>query len=327
MAVITLHAGAGKTGTSALQAAFAKNVDQLLAHNIVYPADPSLDSARSDRVTSGNGVPLAQLLGANLSDMIRTDHVLNDIEAAQQAGHDVLYSCEALGAAKAGPTQDFLGRVETMGYRVRVVVYFRSIADHAVSMYHQHVKEGLTRNSLADFVRHEYGKGQRGLVTVLSEVFSGCEIVARNYDRAAADLVNDFLTNALGLSDRSDFVMEQGSVNRSLTETEVALMRAMAPLFETRLQARVASDSIIYGLPQANRRQTISSAAMSAVEELYAGDLEAINALLTTDRPVGLMTDRMTISDDPEPQLSEAERTLAVMIAGLIRSADLKQFR
>src|SRR5687768_6762172 len=32
-------------------------------------------------------------------------------------------------------------------------------------------------------------------------------------------------------------------------------------------------------------------------------------------------------SDQPEPQLSEAERVLAAMIAGIIRSADLKIFR
>jgi hypothetical protein len=326
MGTIVIHMGAAKTGTSSLQSAFAKNVDQFLEHNIAYPHDESLDRAKVDLVTSGNGVGLAKMLGANLGDNVKTDSVLDDVKAAAELGRDVLFSSEAIGLLQPGPTAQFREIIKGLGFELRVIVYFRSIADHAASLYQQHIKEGSTQSRLADFIRHEYGKPQTSLAGTISKIFDASEIVARNYDIASGNLLDDFLTGALNLTSTSGFATNQTRVNRSLTPTESALMRIMGPIFKSKVQARVASDAIINGPPQSDQPPTISTEAMRAIEELHSGSLEPINSLMPRT-PIGLKSDKIVISDQPEPQLSEAERVLAAMIAGIIRSADLKIFR
>lgn len=161
---------------------------------------------------------------------------------------------------------------------------------------------------------------------MLSGIFDASELVVRNYDRAADDLIQDFLVRGLGLADTAGFNVEPGSVNRSLTETEVALMRAMAPIFKSRGQARVASDAMIHAPAHAGRRPTISRRALEAIEQTHADDLAIINALLPND-PIALASDRIVISEEAEPELSEAEQVLATVMAGLIRAADLKRFQ
>jgi hypothetical protein len=323
--VMILHAGPPKTGTSALQSTFAKNVASLLEHNICYPDDASLSRARSNQVTSGNGVALAILLGAKLGDHIATDHVWPEIRAALERGNDLLYSSEAISAFDPDDFRMFRQTAEELGYHIKVVIYIRAIADHALSCYHQYIKEGLTRFDFNDFLRNEYGRPQTNIIQNLLKVFDATDIQVRNYDRMPSGIARDFFEHVLGLADLSGFEMEEPRVNRSLTPTEAALMRVMAPMFATRLQARVASDSIIYGLPRIERRPLISPAAMKLVEELHGADLELINSHLPAE-PIALKSDDLIVADEPEPPISEGERVLAAMIAGLIRTAKLDTF-
>lgn len=60
--ILHLHVGAGKTGTSALQAAFVRNRDWLAGHGIDYPPSPWDEAAANHKITSGNGMGLAKFL-------------------------------------------------------------------------------------------------------------------------------------------------------------------------------------------------------------------------------------------------------------------------
>lgn len=322
--VMYLHVGAGKTGTSALQVAFARNADRLLAAGILYPADAMSGHAKAGRVTSGNGVALAKYLGVPFgpaADGIRSDHLKEEVAHAYCAGLDLLYSSETLSVVQPEQAREFVAFANDIGYQVRAVIYFRAIADHAVSLYQQTIKHGETRLDLVEYLREVYSAGQLDTLTNLLRIFHPDDIIARNYDLAAKHLVEDFLTKVLGL-DARDYDTAVEVINRSLTDVEIALMRVMNPLFKSSLQAFVASGALIYGLPDAKRSNTITSEAMRTIASLHGDSVAKINEFLP-DSPITLKSERLIVSDAPGPELSEAEKALAVMVAGIIRASDL----
>ena len=322
---LILHIGAPKTGTSAIQSALARNVETLRARGIEYPDFPSLEIARANRITSGNGVPLAKLLGFNAGDQVKTDHLLDEISGAFRTGRDLLYSSEMLSSVEVKKAHAFRDQVASMGYKLKIIVYVRAIADHALSIYHQWIKQlAAPRGSFADYVRNGYSKhSQRRALDLSVEGFGADAIMVRNYDAAKERLVEDFFVEALGLASIDGLTIENAWINRSLTDTELALMRAMNPLFANPNQARFASDSMLYGEPNLAPSNIISLAAMRTIEDLCGPDLDVINARIEGPG-ITLKSDALTVSDQPEPQLSEAEKALARMIAGIIRMSGVR---
>jgi hypothetical protein len=321
-----LHIGVHKTGTSALQAAFAKNVDPLLASNVLYPDYWSLAKARDNRITSGNGVPVAKLMGVPLPTVPEDDtaKVLEDLANARASGRNVLYSSETMDLFDPVSTRAFRDQVRELGFEVRVVAYFRAIADHAHSYYQQQIKHGVMTRTFTEYLLQDYAvEMQSHLVHKMLDVFETREIIARNYDRAKDALIPDFLAGVLGLQDISAFDTAPAQVNRSHSDIEAALLRTMAPLFANAQQSRIASDAMIYCSPNAHGKRSISSESMRIITERHADALAVINRLLP-DAPIALKSDGLEVSDQPESQLTEAEKALAAMIAGLIRFTSME---
>src|SRR4051812_30228481 len=171
MPKLYIHLGAPKTGTSALQSAFASHTHQFLDHNVVYPHFRTLENASAGSVSSGNGVPLAKLLNPSHSARVETDHVYDQIREAFSGGHDILYSCEGIGRFRLEKMLEFREFAERVGYQLVPVVYVRAIADHAVSAYQQAVKSKLYSDSLVEFVRSRYSGTQTRLVKKIQHIF------------------------------------------------------------------------------------------------------------------------------------------------------------
>ncbi|HWK66439.1 MAG TPA: hypothetical protein VNS34_16020 [Rhizobiaceae bacterium] len=312
-----LHIGGPKTGTSAIQSMLAKNTAVLAGLGIHYPDHHSLAAARELQITSGNGVPLAKLLGCRLPDDVSTDHIIPEVNGAFDRGTSLLYSSEALSSFEIEAAKAFREQVLEIGFRIKVIFYVRSVADHALSLWNQEVKSALTDLSFASWITPHYAaEYQAHPLRKALQVYGENEIDVRNYD-CASDLFSDFLT-ALDVLDLHGFDFDVGKVNRSLNEIELAVMRAMAPVLSDPGQARVASDAIIGQRPQVPSVRTISQDAMRAIEASDDGAVEFINAHLR-QKPIGLISDKLSVTEAPEPQLSETEQVLAAAIAGIIR--------
>ena len=322
-----LHIGATKTGTSLIQSGLAKNVEALRALGIDYPDFVSLNQARANQITSGNGVPMSKLLGYEPGAQITTGHLADEMASAFSAGRSLLYSSEMMSHFTAPNAEAFRGQVAALGYELRVIIYVRAIADHALSLYHQWIKSAQVTGSLADYVRRGYAAAsQRRLVDRAMRSFGQGAVMVRNYDAAAGDLFGDFLTGALGLPGRDGFAVDSVRINRSLTAIETALMREMNPVFLTPVQARFASDSMLYAAPGLAPCRDIDSEAMRAIEDTCGNDAAAINTHIQGP-PVELKSAEISVSDEPAPELSEAEKAMARIIAALIRTGDFKRFR
>ena len=322
-----LHIGATKTGTSLIQSALAKNVDALRANVIAYPDFVSLEQARANQITSGNGVPMSKLLGYEPGPQITTGHLADEMRAAFDAGLSLLYSSEMMSHFAAPEAAAFGRQVAALGYELRVIIYVRAIADHALSLYHQWIKSAQVTGSLADYVRNGYAAAsQRRLVDRALRGFGPGAVMVRNYDAAGDDLFGDFLTGALGLPGGHGLAMDGARINRSLTAIEAAVMREMNPVFLTPVQARFASDSMLYAAPDLAPSRTMTSEAMRAIEEVCGGDVAAINAHVDGP-PITLKSHEIVVSDEPPPELSEAEKAMARIIASLIRNGQYRRFR
>ncbi len=315
---ILIHIGAPKTGSSAIQSGFAKNAEPLARACVLYPDFASLEKARADKITSGNGVPLAKFFGAPVGDHIKTDHLLPEIRSAIGRYDKVVYSSEVISLFDLGVAARRYQEIRSIARDVRILIYVRSIAGHALSSYHQRIKSARTQASFEDFIRQDYaGLSQLALIERSVEAFGRDALVVRSYDADRADLFATCLRTFLGVDDLSGFDISPATVNRSLTDHEVAIMRVISPCFQTPLQARVASDAMIYGAPALKRRDAISPAAFDALTHLHGHEAAAISAFLHR-QTIELMSDGMVVSDAAEPELSETEKALARMIAGVI---------
>lgn len=155
MPTLYLHAGAGKTGTSYLQVLFARHAERLAECGVVYPRGHLFEEAKAGRVTSGNGVEMANDIRPGLPHAIANKdafiHVL-DAGLKDAAGRHVLYSSEFL-AFEPGERTAAIARVAARhGYGIRVIYLVRDIAAAAASMYSQGIKYHGDARTFADFI-------------------------------------------------------------------------------------------------------------------------------------------------------------------------------
>lgn len=320
---LILHAGGPKTGSSALQAMLARNVEALRNHGVDYPTDFSVSAARRGRTTSGNGVLVAKLLGAVIEHPGDVEVVTSKVRSLGVADR-LLYSCEMMSQIDVDAARGFRENILPKDAELRVVVYVRSIADHALSAYNQYIKSARTRNTFAGFVVDEYDPAaQEKTLRKLFAAFGPRSCLVRSYDSVRTQLFCDFLVNALLIDDLSDFDLRPLKVNRSLTAVEIALMRAMQPVFTHRAQARAASDGMVYATPDSEPFRNISPSTLDTLAERSAESIEFLNRHISGP-PVSLISEHLHVSDVPEVELTEVEIGLATAIAGAIQAGNIR---
>ena len=223
---VFIHCGAPKTGTSYLQVLFAQYSGDLLKSNIVYPEDASVDSARSGAVTSGNGVEMANYICPNLPHNIGDkDAFLPRLEnlLEQHKGKNLLFSSEFITFPEGERTQNIRRSIESAGYQPQIIYLVRDIATAARSTYSQQVKRhGETRN-FSDFLK-SWDPLYHHHVSSIIEAFGVENLILLNYEQEKDNLADLLFKRVLGV----DFPIEGSFViNRSLTDTEIEMLRLM----------------------------------------------------------------------------------------------------
>ncbi len=309
MSVLFLHIGSHKTGTSALQSAFAINTARLAERGIIYPGADA--DARHGKITSGNGLRLASYLNRNLPFRFHHENSLRvfDRVLAKANGKHALYSSEFLETFETARLKELLAHTTSQGYQGRIVYFVRSIAGHAISSYSQAVKREKVTGSFADYLRSKYRNPFKEAIERADEAVGRNNVLLLNYDAVRKDLLPTFLRTALQL-DTQGF-QPPPTINRSLTAAEIEVMCAVNAQLNDRRRAVQISDALIYANPDAKTGFVISPEEFRILGELHAGDLSFINGRLS--EPVSLCDP--SIKRGERPTLAAAERDKAVLKA------------
>ena len=193
---VFLHCGLHKTGTSAIQQAFAQHRDRLAAHGVLYPATAPGEVGHHDiawRLAGDRRFDAAA--GAGIEDtLLRIAAFDGDAVLSSEDFETVLDRPAAFA-----PLLDRLGRA---GRQVRLVIYLREPGRYAESLYVELLRHGYAapmrrflrsvraegRLRYRDWVfQFDYGRLRRAL--------AGTPCVWRDYEMAArtGSVVCDFL--------------------------------------------------------------------------------------------------------------------------------------
>ena len=245
MPTLYLHVGAGKTGTSYLQAQCALQHSRLAHHGLWYPiTERLLRRVRKGKVTSGNLerdvlgwlCPRHHKLavhGAKQHQLVAADWLGGLLAEAE--GRNVLLSCETLQFADPERVSRLAQHVADASYSLGILFYGRHALDHAISNYRQQLQGGFRRSayhpeqySLNGWLRQRTLPFKRTLDLYCHAVGKDA-VVVRSYDAVKHRLFNSFLAN-VGIAAAADLspVDSFPTVNRSLTVAETQFLERAA---------------------------------------------------------------------------------------------------
>lgn len=279
-----LHVGMGKTGSSALQVAFVRNRKQLAAHGIAYPEDSSDINALRGEVISGNAMKLVKYLDPRTPADI--EHQKTFLADFKRTIHDatesrVLFSSEFLYSANPDRFEEFCRALGDDGVKVKVVVYVRDVAGHALSMYSQVVKRSLFTGTFMDFITPgegiRYRPNLRGRLRRLTTLLGAESVQTMHYDSDRHRLMETFMRNVFGIDDLSGYDLAHGQINRSLTDHEIELMRYINTRLHDTVRAGVVNRVLISRPPLRTGKQGITNEHLSLLRRRFLPDVEWVN--------------------------------------------------
>lgn len=329
---VWLHVGAGKTGTSAIQAALAQGRERLAAAGLFYPEalNPVGDAiARAGGITSGNGLALGWMLSPHhpvaAYDAAATQAWLRRA-LEQSEGRTILFSSEFLQQplpAALPPVLDLLSQGGRR--RVRVLHFSRHALDHAVAGHAQLVKTADAIHGRTTLEEH--------LATIQVPFLQQLETWARAIGR-------DAVTPRLYDEDRhallrtvlacvhppaAEVLAEPaatGLVNRSPTPTELRLLRLLNAEPDAAVLCKAFVGAVLNAPPAVPEPLSIPAPAVAAFAANNAPVLEALNRdwLLPAGRaPIQLSAGQIRIGDAPPADAAASEAAFGASFVATVR--------
>lgn len=239
-----IHAGGGKTGSSALQSALAEATPDLAQIGISYAHAPQTCSAYT--ITSGNGLPLFNLLQSNDWSM-EGERLLESYLEDRAVG---ICSGEHLGILPEVAWRRLFATADHCRIQIRVIFYVRPAASYLVACYNQEVKRAGECREMRDYLRegtwHHFDS-----LKILERVIPSEQLSVINYDVVRKDIVASFASAFPELAPTRT-IMERSSgrtVNRSLDAIEIDVMRRVNACFGESFSEEL-SDRLIYSDPE-----------------------------------------------------------------------------
>lgn len=308
MTRVVLHVGANKTGSSALQAGFARYRDPLQEAGIHYPSYPGLGRAATGRFTSGNGDDIrafliARFRNAEFSEKAFFTTLLRRITGSPCT--TVLFSNEGIHNGDPAKLRELREFLLASCDRVDVYYYVRDLLDHAWSCYTQNVKMGRETCSLRAFLatyRPSFLRNCRKFRDVFGESFN-----VAVYDRQREDLFGHFLE---WIGCPIEGVRGIEVVNRSLSADEIPLMLAINQLrlpedVRAKMAIRLADTE-----RDTARGLIVDPETFSAFQARHEDGVEALNREFLAAGPIGVRSDAIRVGRVGEMRLSRQEQLL-----------------
>jgi len=231
---IILHIGHGKTGSSAIQAALARNQDVLRSAGIFYPDHAASDSARRGEVTSGN-LDVQDWFGRVV-----------EIARAHEGEDTILFSNELLFHdfdAFLANHHDYADEFE-----FEIILFVREPFEKLNSAYQQAVKRRGFAGDIAEFAQHD-GDAAKAAHLLAALDADGVAFALFNYSALRGDTIRAFFEHlgVWGLI-RASGRAEVGIVNRSLTPAELDFLLHVNRVFGVEFGSVIA-DALVHRLP------------------------------------------------------------------------------
>jgi hypothetical protein len=303
--IVHLHIGAGKTGTSALQAAFVRNRDWLAGHGIDYPPSPWDEAAASHKITSGNGMGLAKFLypAHRFHPTLQPDDALQQtvgtIVDSQQP--QVLYSSEHMMRFATDRARRLREALAQNGMELRFHVWVRNIAAHACSVYNQQVKRHRYTGDFSTYLRMHYKSAFYGVLLRTCDVVGKDNVLVTSYDRHRNHLFSAFCRN-LGV-EGGGFEEISRTINRSLSREELVAMRLLNATLKSDKEGVAMSDKMIYRAPEEKTEHMITTAERDLLQDRFGREIEKVNAFCG-EAMISLLSDDVVVVDDA-PRVSD----------------------
>lgn len=308
---LLLHAGMPKTGTSALQAAFARNERLLESAGVHHPEGGAHRRALKGRVTAGNAGPLTPWLRA--AEQGSGDDVeswLDEVLAATPADATrVLISSETCFYAEPERLTELRALLAARGTGLEALVLVRDALPWTVSTYAQHVQRAGFAGSLEEWLerfRHVYADWQRRLSTFL-DLLGPESLTVLHYDTHRADLVAHVVGEVLGVAPL-DALRQDAPVNRTLGARELAWMREVNARLEAD-RARAVGNVLLAGEPLPGDEPLRAGPDVAArVAELAAPHVAWVNRTFFDDAAVLGAGEAAAAAHSTEVVLDDGER-------------------
>ena len=245
---IYLHVGLPKTGTSYLQSCF----DALSRrHAFEHTSYPVLNSNEDfTRIQSGNGETIAfQLLEGLVPDFSAENiarHVQTLIDAADSSKPNLLISSEHFSNAAPLRLAFLLELLGKKAKSVEIIVFARPMDRLCQSWYHQEVKRHSQYGGYDEAFFNAFSEFLLSQVFLIGSLPNKVHVF--EYSRTA---VLGGLLDFFGEDPALEESFSNQTVNRSLTEQEMDLLRSINAVFKSELLSTRISDRWIYAYPQA----------------------------------------------------------------------------
>jgi hypothetical protein len=324
---IFLHIGAGKTGTTAIQATIPRMRRNLEEAGLRAPLDPAVPSEFEfrPRVGSGYSFSLAKLLNPGFKNSIPLGEEETwkwleiELDKAQNEGLNLLFSSEALQFAREPQLQAFKELAARHGFQIKAIFYARTAIDYSISEYLQHLKTGFSaypNKKIPTSLRAYIATAVVPFGTTLSnfsKVFGGQNLDVRNYDVAKSNLLDNFFTAVTG---NSQTIPKSGQRNRSLTRNEQeALENLLKCENGSELCKRIGNKLIQAPSPKdANCTYFVDAESMQKFISNNGSIVKVVNGYLPLDQQISVTTGNSPVttksSDDYKPDWHSTYRAI-----------------
>ena len=316
MPTIYLHCGAPKTGTSYMQVLFAKHSDDLVGQNIVYPNNAFVTGAKEGKITSGNGVEMANYIRPELPHRIADKTgFIDDFDRllAQGDGVNFLFSSEFLVFPENERTSCLVKLISRRGYDVKVIYLVRDLVNAALSTYSQQVKRGGETRVFEEFLK-TWNPHYTHHTNLLRAAFGAEAVSIYNYEEHKKDLPKLFFEKFLGC--QID-VESKEVVNRSLSPKELELLRTFSEYTgdSNAYASTFVSDALMRLTAAEPSDNIIGRQEYNYLSERYAQSIDKINQIIIGQK---IRISSGYQEELPKFELNDFERFTMAVLAKLV---------
>ncbi|MDQ2092275.1 hypothetical protein [Marimonas arenosa] len=272
---IFIHVGAGKTGTTALQAFFFANESRFTQKGVHFP---QIGRVVSNAQLTHHGLSWH---GVHRTETPADTHAMWRDIAATDSPRIVITSeyLHSSIAASNGPA--FFKEIARIlaPHDVRIVFYLRRQSQWLQSAYAQWVKVNLLSKPFPDFVR-DFNKNPVDQVFLFAGIFGAENMIVRPYERGQFDggnIQRDFCA-AIGIDWDDAFVLPEGNPNPRLTGDALELKRQMNSLAESPDELRAIQRDLQAYSDHVNQDSRSTFVAHAMLDPAEAQRIETENA-------------------------------------------------
>lgn len=234
MKELWIHAGLFKSGSSALQVFFARNIQSLQKEGLNYLELTDISDAKTGKISSGNGFSLAQyMLPEEHSLHVKSNNGYNELLHIMKKTHykKTILSSEFFTLATLNKMEQLKSDLFKIGVNLKVIFYVRRQDQFLMSYYMQQVKRNNLVNFPEDYLLDNYKKLEylkyftytTGLVNILGKE-NLYPFIYENTKINEKGLVGHFLKTILGNIPK--WVEPVKSVNTSPSPLEIKFLLA-----------------------------------------------------------------------------------------------------